>query len=279
MKIGIIGAGKVGCSIGKYLTEHGFSVAGYCSKSRKSVEEAATFTNTKACDSLAELVAESTILFLTTPDGALESVWNELKKESIQNKIVCHFSGSLSSDLFSNREEYGVSAASFHPMYAFSDKFTSYRQLNTARLTMEGSSKAVKVMQELFGDELHHKIFMLKASDKVKYHAAAFASNYVVGIFDVALGLLKDCGFTDEDAVSLLGPLTMGNVKSVIENGTLEALTGPVIRNDTGTVKKHIEALEGTDALKIYKSVGERLVKMSEKKNPDRDYSELRKIM
>ena len=121
---------------------------------------------------------------------------------------------------------------------------------------------------------------MLKASDKVKYHAAAaFASNYVVGIFDVALGLLKDCGFTDEDAVSLLGPLTMGNVKSLIENGTLDALTGPVIRNDTGTVKKHIEALEGTDALKIYKSVGERLIKMSEKKNPDRDYSELRKIM
>lgn len=35
MKIGIIGAGKVGCSIGKYLTEHGFSVAGYCSKSKK----------------------------------------------------------------------------------------------------------------------------------------------------------------------------------------------------------------------------------------------------
>ena len=125
MKIGIIGAGKVGCSIGKYLKEHGFSVAGYCSKSKKSVEEAATFTNTKAYDSLAELVAESTILFLTTPDGALESVWNELKKESIQNKIVCHFSGSLSSDLFSNREEYGVSAASFHPMYAFSSKFTS----------------------------------------------------------------------------------------------------------------------------------------------------------
>ena len=48
MKIGIIGAGKVGCSIGKYLKKHDFSVAGYCSKSKKSVEEAATFTNTKA---------------------------------------------------------------------------------------------------------------------------------------------------------------------------------------------------------------------------------------
>lgn len=36
MKIGIIGAGKVGCSIGKYLKEHDFSVAGYCSKSKKA---------------------------------------------------------------------------------------------------------------------------------------------------------------------------------------------------------------------------------------------------
>ena len=61
MKIGIIGAGKVGCSIGKYLKKHDFSVAGYCSKSKKSVEEAATFTNTKAYDSLAELVAESIV--------------------------------------------------------------------------------------------------------------------------------------------------------------------------------------------------------------------------
>lgn len=28
MKIGIIGAGKVGCSIGKYLTEHDFRLPG-----------------------------------------------------------------------------------------------------------------------------------------------------------------------------------------------------------------------------------------------------------
>ena len=64
MKIGIIGAGKVGCSIGKYLKEHDFSVAGYCSKSKKSVEEAATFTNTKAYDSLAELVQRARFFFL-----------------------------------------------------------------------------------------------------------------------------------------------------------------------------------------------------------------------
>ena len=41
MEIGIVGAGRVGCSIGKYLKEHGAAVAGYYSKSRESVEFAA----------------------------------------------------------------------------------------------------------------------------------------------------------------------------------------------------------------------------------------------
>lgn len=164
-------------------------------------------------------------------------------------------------------------------MYAFSDKFTAYKQLNTARLTIEGSTEAVKVIKELFGAELKHQIFELKVSDKVKYHAAAaFASNYIVGIFDVALELLKNCGFTDKDAVSLLEPLITGNVKSVLQNGTKDALTGPVIRNDIGTIKKHIEALEDKDMIDIYKSVGKRLVGISKQKYSDRDYSELEDI-
>lgn len=267
--------------MGKYLCENSSTaiVKGYYSRTRESADIAATFTRTRAYGSLEDLIKDCDIICITTPDDSIIKVWEQIKKYDLYQKIICHFSGSLSSDIFSGIEKKKAEKISIHPMYAFSDRFTSYKQLNTARLTMEGSKQAVKVMKELFGNELKHRIFELKASDKVKYHAAAaFASNYVVGIFDVALGLLKDCGFTDEDAVSLLGPLTMGNVKSVIDNGTLNALTGPVIRNDTGTVKKHIEALEGTHVLEIYKSVGERLVKISEEKNPDRDYSELRDI-
>ena len=69
-----------------------------------------------------------------------------------------------------------------------------------------------------------------------------------------------------------------GNVKSVLQNGTKDALTGPVIRNDIGTVKKHIEALEEKDMIDIYKSVGKRLVDISKQKYSDRDYGELEDI-
>ena len=39
MQIGMIGAGKVGCSIGKYLVEHDVPVAGYYSKSKERAWE------------------------------------------------------------------------------------------------------------------------------------------------------------------------------------------------------------------------------------------------
>ena len=174
INIGFIGAGAVGCSMGKYLCENSSiaKIKGYYSRTSKSVDIAATFTNSKAYASPEELVNECDVICITTPDDIILKVWEQIKNYNLQQKIICHFSGSLSSDIFSGIEETKAEKISIHPMYAFSDKFTSYRQLNTARLTMEGSSKAIKVMQELFGDELHHKIFMLKASDKVKYHAA-----------------------------------------------------------------------------------------------------------
>lgn len=138
-------------------------------------------------------MAESTILFLTTPDGALESVWNELKKESIQNKIVCHFSGSLSSDLFSNREEYGVSAASFHPMYAFSSKFTSYEQLNHVIFTAEGDSHALSVVGDIFR-KAGNKVCVMESAKKSRYllakYLAAFVSGAAASVMPMLLSLI-----------------------------------------------------------------------------------------
>ena len=44
MKTGIIGAGRVGCSIGKYLTDNGKKVIGYYSRTYENAAEAAEFT-------------------------------------------------------------------------------------------------------------------------------------------------------------------------------------------------------------------------------------------
>ena len=183
MQIGIIGAGKVGCSVGKYLQENdalrkaGYHITGYAGRRKESVEEAATFTGTTPFYLLSELVKKNDIVCVATPDSQIKTVWEELCKFSLEGKIVCHFSGSLSSDLFTGREKKGVSACSVHPMYAFSNRFTSYEQLNTVKLTIEGDPEAVAVFREIW-NLCGNETGVVSTEKKMQYHGSHSQQSY-----------------------------------------------------------------------------------------------------
>ena len=279
MVVGIIGAGKVGTTLGAYLRENAISVSGFYSRTYESAAIAADFTKTKAYSDINALVNASGTLFITTPDGEICHVWDCIAKDRLADKIICHFSGSLSSLVFSGIEASGASGCSIHPMFAFSDKFQSYKIFHTAGLTIEGQEKAVCEMKALF-EGLNHRVFTMKAEDKMRYHAAAaLASNYMVGLFQASLDLLEDCGFSEEESRFLLAPLIRNNVAAMLEKGAVSALTGPVERGDIDTVKKHLEVLEGTDTEAVYRSLGRELVKIAQKKNAGRDYTAIRNIL
>ena len=74
IKFGFIGAGKVGFSLGKYLKENNINVIGYYSRKLHSSQEAAFFTDTKHFENLNELVNNSDVIFITTPDSQIEQV-------------------------------------------------------------------------------------------------------------------------------------------------------------------------------------------------------------
>lgn len=280
MKIGIIGAGKVGTTLGAYLRKYQITVSGYYSRSFENAAIAADFTKTKAYHNLETLIEVSDTLFIATPDGEIGHVWDCIAKYKLDHKIICHFSGSLSSNVFSGIETTGATGCSIHPMYAFSDKFTSFEQFHTACLTMEGQEKALDSMKELFGSRLGHKILTVAGVDKMKYHAAAaLASNYMVGLFQTSLNMLSDCGFSEEDSRQLLAPLVRANVNAMLEKGTTASLTGPIERNDLETVQKHLKAIDTTNVERIYCSLGRELVAIAQRKNPDRDYTVLEKLL
>lgn len=298
----------MGTTLGKHLACNGVPVAGYVSRSRESAVTAADFTETTAYHTLEELVSASDTLFLTTPDGEIGRVWDCIRDTRIelQEKIICHFSGSLSSHVFSGIEQTGAYGCSIHPMFAFNDKFTSYREFPGAMLTLEGHQKAVHAVASLFGDCLGHRILTVRTEDKVRYHAAAaMASNYMIGLYQVSLQLLGECGFSQEEGSALLRSLVRTNVENMLEKGAEAALTGPIERNDGDTVRKHLEALDSALAEKreeqescdggagdgptsaggsvradlIYRELGQVLVSIAERKHPDRDYAQLRHLL
>lgn len=279
MNIGIIGAGKVGVSVGRYLKDNNIQISGFYDIDSDNAAFAAQFTQTDCFSDLEELVKLSDTLFITTPDGVIGSVWDCIRNNmSVKNKIVCHFSGALSSDVFTDSQSTGAGVCSIHPMLAFSDKLTSYRIPANTFFAIEGDETAVSALKSLF-ESLGNTVCRINKSKKSLYHtAASVLSNELVALLDMGYSLLEQCGFSRDNAVGATKNLVSGNVKSVLENGCVNALTGPVERNDLQTVKKHVESLQGEDR-QIYILLAKRLVNLAKAKNEDRDYRDLSEFL
>ena len=278
MKTGIIGAGRVGCSLGKYFRGKGADLVGYYDTDTAAAQEAAAFTQTSVFEQASQLVRESELLFITTPDALLVPVWEEIKGMSHRNQIICHCSGALSSDSFSGAEDAGVFCCSVHPMLPFSNRFSSYQQLEHAFFTVEGHPHAVQAITDLltsYGNE----VCTIDAAAKPKYHAAAsILSNQVIAVLDMGYRLLEDCGFSREKAVSATAALVRSNIENVIAQDCIQALTGPIERGDVSTVKKHLNCLNAEDAA-LYRMLGTRLLALAEEKYPSRDDTAMKHVL
>ena len=280
MKIGFIGAGKVGFSLGKFFTEGGITVTGYFSRHRESSEEATAFTNTKSYESSALIAKESDALFLTVPDGEITSVYEKLRTYGISGKQICHTSGALSvGEAFPQIQEYGAYGYSIHPLFPISSKKESWQELGDAFFCLEGDGPYLSAWKDLL-IRLGVKTHILAGADKVRYHAAcAVASNLVCALAKESVELLESCGFSEKNAIEALAPLMKSNLDHIIKDGPVAALTGAAERCDTATVEKHLDNLPNDAERTGYLSLTLKLAEMAKKKHPDRDYRAMETLL
>ena len=279
MRTGIIGAGKVGCSLGKYFRLNNLKVTGYYDVNENLAKEAATFTETTFIEDLETIVKISDTLFLTVPDDLITTVWNQMKDMSLEGKFICHCSGALSAgDAFPGIDKCGAFGYSVHPLFAVSDKYNSYKELSHAYFVIEGNERHQEEISGVFKN-LGNEVRYIAAKDKVKYHcAAAVCSNHVVALIQESLELLQECGFDEESALKALTPIMLGNMQHIVERGTVNSLTGPVERADVKTVEKHLSCLNEKQQM-LYRLLSEILISIGEKKNLGRDYGRLKDIL
>ncbi len=277
MKIGFIGAGKVGSSLGKYFSDSG-TVMGYSSRSADSARFAAELTSSNFYESVGELVAACDVIFITTPDDVISEVWEEIKKLPIYGKTICHCSGSLSSRVFSGIEETGAFGLSVHPLQAISDKENSVHLLKDCVFTVEGDERKAGEIKG-FLEEFGNIVKTISAKDKTLYHAAAvFVSNLPIALTQIGTDILKRCGFDDESARKAIAPLIIGSANNAAQKGAVKALTGPVERGDCETVSAHLGAINEKEK-EVYLLLTNKLVEIASEKNPTRDYTKLVKIL
>ena len=280
--IGFIGAGKVGCSLGKYLSDNGEELSGYYSRSYESASKAAKHTGSTAFADMNDLISSSDTLFITVPDGEISGVWDRMREADLNGKIVIHTSGACTIAQLSGITDSGAFGFSLHPLCAVSDRFTSHEALSKAVFTIEYDENkneeaylSIVRMMENAGNT----VIPIKSEDKPRYHAAAvMASNMVVGLSYTAEQMLKSVGFDEESAGKALMPLIKGAVDNILRQGSIDALTGPVERNDVTTVRKHMDVLNDGESA-IYKSLTKVLVEIAGQKHKDVDYSEISRCL
>lgn len=267
----IIGGGKVGTALGSQLAAVGYRPLGVTGRTLESARKAGAVIGTEtAVVNPWEITPGADILFITTPDGAIASVCDDIRAHGgfSPGTTVLHCSGSLPSTILNVGGAGDVSVGSLHPLQSFAAVDPASNPFKGIVAAIEGQGRAVRVAREM-GEALGATCFTIRTEAKTLYHAAAVvASNYLVTLVDVALKFLETAGIGRQDGFQLLAPLINGTLANIQNVGIPDALTGPIARGDIETVRDHLQAINAAlpDLEALYRQLGQHTVKIAENK-------------
>ncbi len=277
-KIGIIGAGQVGITLGAYLISRGLKVVGYSSQSSRSAKLAAQMTSSRAFAGPAELIAACDCVLLAVPDDNIGPAWQELRSCFHAGQWLLHCSGSMSSAVFSEAGAYGVKVASMHPMFAFTRRDGGFNGLEKACFSLEGDPKITAAWQS-FWRKGGHPVLILDESSKTRVHlASVLVANLGMALTSIGCLSLQQLGLNEDESCRAVVPLLQANLDNLRQFGLPRAITGPIDRNDPGTVERHLAILPA-DQLPLYRMLSRQLLLMARKKHPQKDYNRLDQLL
>ncbi len=256
----IIGCGKVGTALSRYLAGAGYRPAGFSGRNAASSRLAAEIAGAPSCwyENMEDAARQGDIVFITTPDDTIGAVCGLIAENSgfSDNARVFHCSGALASTVLASAKKRGRAASdaghvrtgSLHPLQSFAtvQQKSPEKDPNPFEkiiMAVEGDAEAVETGVKIAAD-LGARPFTIRTDGKMLYHAAAVvASNYLVTLMNLAIELMSASGVSRPQAFEILAPLIQGTLANIKAKGIPEALTGPIARGDAGIIEKHLQAI------------------------------------
>lgn len=261
IKLGFIGAGTVGTALAIGLNSRGYPVAAVSSRSKESAEKLArTIEGCRAVENSQQVADAADLVFITTPDGAIPDIASEVAWHTGQS--VVHCSGADSTETLEPARKLGAHTGAIHPLQTFASVEQAIENIPGSTFAVEAEEPLMSTLREMAA-ALEGNFIELKAEDKVLYHAAAVIScNYLVTLVKLATDLWQTFDVQTNQAAKALLPLLRGTINNIENIGIPGCLTGPIARGDTGTIEKHLEALEKKSpaVLPAYRELGRQTI-------------------
>jgi predicted short-subunit dehydrogenase-like oxidoreductase (DUF2520 family) len=242
IKLGFIGAGTVGTALAIRLNDQGYQIVAVSSRSQASADRLAQQINGCRSYNSNQAVADTAdLVFITTPDGVIAPVASEVKWHAKQS--VVHCSGADSTDILEPARKAGAQVGAFHPLQTLASVKQALDNIPGSTFAIEAEEPLLTILKDM-ATSLDGQWIELKSGDKVVYHAAAvIACNYLVTLVKLATDLWQTFNVPTQQATRALLPLLRGTLNNIEKVGIPQCLTGPIARGDTGTIQKHIDAL------------------------------------
>lgn len=276
--ISIIGAGRVGRTLGKRLRQLGWRVGAVVTRSAptsraavraigggspftlpivarplRGARKGTALAVPKATAPPGALAPEpkvvsktlaADVILLATPDTALAPVAKALAEaggRECRGKVVLHTSGALDRTVLAPLARCGAGTGSLHPMQTFSGR--GIPELRNVIFAVEGDPKARRVALQM-ARALGGVPVIIDGRNKPAYHAAgALVAGHALALVEAATQMLIQIGFPRRRAMQTLLPLIRQMLDNFERLGPHAAWTGPIARGDYATVAKHKDAL------------------------------------
>lgn len=265
LRIGFIGAGRLGTALAWSFAQHGLSVVAVASMIRADAERlAAPVPGCAVKADPQEVVDGCDLVFVTTPDGAIEETASKLRWRA--DVAAVHCSGVTDVAALDHAARAGAMTGGFHPMQTFGDPAAAVRSLPGCTITIEAPEPLNTALVAIAG-RLECRVNRLPPGMRGRYHAAAgYTSQFINALFAEAARIWQSWGATEEDAVRALLPLARGTLASIESAGVAEGMPGPVSRGDVGSIEKHVAALTplGPDVMEFYRVVCDRTIPLGQ---------------
>ncbi|MFN8529892.1 MAG: DUF2520 domain-containing protein [Anaerolineae bacterium] len=252
--LGIIGPGKVGETFARLFYKHGWQITAISGRDRERAARLAADLGA-AVLSTVEVVYRADLTLITVAEDAIMPVAELIAQtaDDLHGKAIVHASGAHSAESLRALSEKGAMVGSLHPAYPIADVQRAMIGLHGAAFAVEAADPRLRGWLMEMVAAVEGRFLLIPVGEKALYHAAlCIASNYTVTLYALAERLLFGLGADQAAVAAALNVLLAGTVDNLRTRGIPDALTGPLVRADIGTLKAHLTTLERFDPETAY---------------------------
>jgi predicted short-subunit dehydrogenase-like oxidoreductase (DUF2520 family) len=256
-RIAIVGAGNLASALAGSLRHAAYRIDEVLAHSRGAslnrAKKLAKEIGARAPSVVSAARLRAGIIWFCVPDAEIARAARAVAdRTEWAGKVALHSSGALTSDELEPLRRHGAAVASVHPMMTFvrgSFSGQSKPSLAGVPCAIEGDAAAVRVARRMVKD-MGGRAFSIRKADKAAYHAwGTFASPLLTALLATTERVATLAGVSKKDARRRMIPILSQTLANYASFGAAGAFSGPIVRGDVDTVKRHLRVLRRQPAL------------------------------